>query len=60
MDPSTKPGAGAPPHEWRNRDYEESAAPSPKKRRWLQITATILSLFMLLGLLVGIVQPLLN
>jgi len=58
MDPSTKPGAGTPPHEWRNRNYDETVEAKPVRRRWLQIAAALASLFMLFGLLWGVVKPL--
>lgn len=58
MDPSTKPGPGAPPHDWRNQDYDETVEATPSRRRWLQVAAALASLFMLFGLLWGIVKPL--
>lgn len=61
MDPSTKHDPGAPPHEWRNRDYGESEEAAPRSRRWLQIGFVLLMLFMLAGMLwSGVVHPLLQ
>lgn len=62
MDPSTKPGAGAPPHEgWRNRDYSNSDEIRPARRRWLLVVAALLSLCMVgSGLWSLIIKPLLQ
>lgn len=59
MDPSTKPGSGAPPHEtWRNRNYDENEETKPVRRRWLKWVAVIASLFMLGGLIWSMLKPL--
>ncbi len=61
MDPRTKPGPGAPAHEWRNRDYGESEEAAPHGRRRLRIVFVLLMLFMLAGMLwSAVVQPLLQ
>lgn len=62
MDPSTKPGAGVPPHEgWRNRDYGEGDETRPSRRRWLQIIAALMSLCMVGGMLWGLIlKPLIQ
>lgn len=62
MDPNTKPGAGEAPHRgWRNRDYDEGGEETAGsgKRRWIQIVAAVISVFMAAGLLwTGVIQPL--
>ena len=62
MDPTTKPGAGEPPHEgWRNRDYGEEEEAKPPSRFWLQATFVAIMLFMLAGMVwSGILEPLLK
>lgn len=62
MDPTTKPGAGEPPHEtWRNRDYGNEEEAAPRSRFWLQATFVALMLFMLAGMMwSGILEPLLK
>ena len=59
MIPQSKPDDDPPSHEtWRNRPYDEATEAQRPQRRWLRIVAAVLSLFMLLGLLWGILQPL--
>lgn len=61
MNPGTKPGPGEAPHEsWRNRDYDERTETRPRSRRWLQITAALMSVIMLAGTLWTILKPLLD
>ena len=58
IDPSTKPGAGEPPHEWRNRDYAETDGEAKARRRWLPWVGALLSLGVMAGMLWGSIKPL--
>jgi hypothetical protein len=62
MPPNTELNSDAAPQEiWRNRDYAEAEeARRTGKIRRMRIVAAVLSAFMLVGLLWGSLQPLLQ